>query len=264
LATKYSLVDRFGDPNYSGNHRKNMMRSVEESLKRLDTDTIDLLWLHAWDFTTPVDEVLRGLNDLIAQGKVHYIGISDTPAWIVAQANTIAELRGWNAFVGLQVEYSLLQRTVERDLIPMAKQFDLAVTPWAPLAGGALTGKYILPNSEEGRVKEDSKRRSEWANKIVKVLVDEAKQIGVSPAQLALKWVMEQGDLIIPIVGARKVNQLEDSLKAIEVEIPTETMQKLNEASAIELGFLHDFLGQKGIDENLFGGIRDKILNHRI
>lgn len=220
--------------------------------------------MHAWDFTTPVEEILRGLNDLIAQGKVHYIGISDTPAWIVAQANTIAELRGWNAFVGLQIEYSLLQRTVERDLIPMAKQFDLAVTPWAPLAGGALTGKYILPNSEEGRVKEDSKRRSEWVNKIVKVLVDEAKQIGVSPAQLALKWVMEQGDLIIPIVGARKVNQLEDSLKAIEVEIPTETMQKLNEASAIELGFPHDFLSQKGIDENLFGGIRNKILNHRI
>ncbi|NDC42069.1 MAG: aldo/keto reductase, partial [Chitinophagia bacterium] len=126
VATKYTLHDRKNDPNFSGNHRKNLMRSVEASLKRLDTDFIDLLWVHAWDFFTPVDEILRGLNDLMSSGKVQYIGISDTPAWIVSRANTMAELRGWAGFVGLQVEYSLIQRTPERDLTPMAMEMGLA------------------------------------------------------------------------------------------------------------------------------------------
>ncbi|MCW5518156.1 aldo/keto reductase [Muriicola sp. Z0-33] len=143
LATKYTLFDKAGDPNFSGNHRKNLMRSVESSLERLDTDYIDLLWVHAWDFLTPVEEVMRGLNDLVSAGKVHYIGVSDTPAWIVAKANTLASHRGWSSFVALQAEYNLLQRDAERDLIPMAQSMGLALTPWAPLAGGALTGKYL-------------------------------------------------------------------------------------------------------------------------
>ena len=184
LATKFTLQDRKMDPNFHGNHRKNMIRSVETSLKRMDTEYIDLLWLHAWDSMTPVDEVLRGLNDLISSGKVHYIGISDTPAWIVSQANTIAELRGWNAFVALQIEYSLLQRTPERDLLPMAKTFDLAVTPWGAIGGGALSGKYL--KNESGRIAESSARRSERANGIAAETVAVAERLGVTPSQINL------------------------------------------------------------------------------
>jgi aryl-alcohol dehydrogenase-like predicted oxidoreductase len=142
VATKYSLNMKNGEINGFGNHRKNMVQAVEASLKRLQVEYIDLLWLHAWDFTTPVEEVMRAFDDLVRAGKVLYIGISNTPAWIISQANTIAHLRGWTPFIGLQIEYSLKERTPERDLIPMAKAFDIGVTAWSPLAGGLLTGKY--------------------------------------------------------------------------------------------------------------------------
>src|SRR5271156_6557421 len=142
LATKYTNANPSTDPNASGNHRKNMMQAVEESLKRLRTDYIDLYWVHIWDHITPVEEVMRGLDDLVRQGKVLYVGISDAPAWWVAQANTLAELRGWTQFIGLQLEYSLIERTVERELIPMAKALNLGVLAFSPLAGGFLTGKY--------------------------------------------------------------------------------------------------------------------------
>lgn len=258
LATKYSLQDKMNDPNFSGNHRKNMMRSVEASLKRLDTGYIDLFWLHAWDFLTPVEEVLRGLDDLIRMGKVNYIGISDTPAWIVSRANAIAELRGWTQFTGLQVEYSLLQRTPERDLIPMAKEMKLAVTPWAPLAGGALTGKYL--KGETGRVKENSARRDERATSIVKVLVDVATQLGVTPAQVAIRWAMQKEHTSIPIVGSAKSHQLAESLGAVNLTIPSEQMKALNEISKIEMGFPHDFLAGEGVNQVLFGGTKDQII----
>jgi aryl-alcohol dehydrogenase-like predicted oxidoreductase len=252
LATKYSLQDKSGDLNFAGNHRKNMMRSVEGSLQRMQTDYIDLLWLHAWDFTTSVEEVLRGLQDLISAGKVHYIAISDTPAWVVARANTIAELRGWAPFCALQVEYSLLQRTPERDLIPMAKAFNLALTPWAPLAGGALTGKYL--KGETGRVSENSSRRNERNTVIVSKLVELAEQLNVSPVQLALKWTMQQDFCSIPIVGSRKHEQLAETIKAIDLQIPESIMSELNEVSKIELGFPHDFLASDGVKQILFGG----------
>ncbi len=257
LATKYSLFDRTDDPNFSGNHRKNMMRSVEASLERLDTDYIDLLWVHAWDALTPVEEVMRGLNDLVSSGMVHYIGISDTPAWIVSRANTIADFRGWSPFVGLQVEYSLLQRTPERDLIPMAKDMGLALTPWSPLAGGALTGKYL--NNEEGRVQPESARRSERANTIARKVVEVAGKMGCTPAQVALRWAMQQEITSIPIIGGRKLSQIEDNLKTIDIEIPAELMAELNEVSAIEMGFPHDFLQQENVVQILYGGTRDKI-----
>nr|HMQ54595.1 aldo/keto reductase [Anaerolineae bacterium] len=142
VATKYTLFMRRDDPNFSGNHRKNMVQALEASLKRLKTDYVDLYWVHAWDYTTPVEEVMRGLDDLVRSGKVLYIGISDTPAWIVSQANTMADLRGWSRFVGLQLRYSLIDRTVERELLPMARALDLGVTPWSVLGSGVLTGKY--------------------------------------------------------------------------------------------------------------------------
>ena len=142
LATKYTLFNRRDDPNASGNGRKNMVQSLEASLRRLGTDYLDLLWVHAWDFMTPVEEVMRGLDDLVRAGKVLYVGISDTPAWVVAQANTLADLRGWSRFVGLQIRYSLADRAAERDLLPMARALDLAVTPWSVLGAGILSGKY--------------------------------------------------------------------------------------------------------------------------
>jgi aryl-alcohol dehydrogenase-like predicted oxidoreductase len=252
LATKYTLFDRFGDFNFAGNHRKNLMRSVEASLKRLNTGFIDILWVHMWDATTPVDEVMRGLDDLVRQGKVHYIGISDVPAWVVSQANTLADLRGWTAFTGLQVEYSLIQRAPERDLIPMAKAFGLTVTPWAPLGGGVLTGKY-LDGKDAGRVKAESERRNDRNLTIAKACVEVANELGVSPAQLATRWTMQQPFKSVPIVGARTVAQLQDSLKASELNIPEAAMQKLNEASAIELGFPHDFLAKDAIQSLIFG-----------
>lgn len=257
LATKYSLQDRLNDPNFSGNHRKNMMRSVRESLKRLNTEYIDLLWLHAWDFMTPVEEVLRGLDDLVRAGTVHYIGISDAPAWVVARANTMAELKGWTSFIGLQVEYSLLQRTPERDLIPMAVEMGLGLTAWAPLAGGALSGKYLL--GETGRVAAASTRRNEKNSVIATKVVEIAEKLGVSPSQVALRWVMQQKFTSIPLVGAKSTQQMATNLGAATLVIPEPFLQELNEISSIELGFPHDFLQSKEVKQVLFGGTFDSI-----
>jgi len=257
VATKYSLKDNITNVNASGNNRKNMMRSVEDSLKRLKTDFIDLFYLHIWDDLTPIDEVLRGLDDLIKQGKVNYAGISDTPAWVVAKGNTLAELMGWSQFVALQVEYSLLARTPERELTQMAKHFGMTVTPWAPLGGGALTGKYL--RGEQGRIKPESNRRSERAERITKVVVAIADELGVSAGNVALKWTTQQGFSSIPIVGATKVSQLQDNLKTVDVTLTEEHLQKLNEASAIELGFPGDFFKEDAVKTNNFGGFYDRV-----
>jgi len=257
VATKYSLKDNSTNPNASGNNRKNMMRSVEESLKRLQTDFIDLLYLHIWDDLTSIDEVLRGMDDLVRQGKVNYIAISDTPAWIVAKGNTLAELMGWSQFVALQVEYSLIARTPERELIPMAKHYGMTVTPWAPLGGGVLTGKYI--RGEQGRVKPESKRRNDSAIEITKTVVSVAEELGVSPGNVALKWTMQQGFQCIPIVGATKLSQLEENLKTVEVTLSDEHIKRLNDASAIELGFPGEFFREDGVKMNTFGGFYDRV-----
>jgi aryl-alcohol dehydrogenase-like predicted oxidoreductase len=190
LATKYSFPDHFSQPdgnaNGSGNHRKNLMRSLESSLKRLNTDYIDIFWLHAWDFTTPIEEVMRALDDMVRQGKVLYIGISDTPAWIVAQANTLARCYGWTQFVALQIEYSLIERTPERDLLPMAQAFDLAITPWSPLAGGVLTGKFNQTSNGNGQTTSRGVQVPERSLKIAQTVEDIAQQMGCSSAQVAL------------------------------------------------------------------------------
>src|SRR6201996_7432654 len=257
LATKYTLKDNTTNPNASGNNRKNMMRSVEESLKRLKTDFIDVLYLHIGDDLTPIDEVLRGMDDLVRQGKINYVAISDTPAWVIAKGNTLAELMGWSQVIALQVEYSLIARTAERELIPMAKHFGMTVTPWAPLGGGALTGKYM--RGEQGRIRPDSNRRNERAENITKVVVEIADELGVSPGNVALKWTMQQGYSSIPIVGATKLSQLEDNLKTVDVTLTVEHIQKLNEASAIQLGFPGDFFNEDAVKMNTFGGFYDKV-----
>jgi aryl-alcohol dehydrogenase-like predicted oxidoreductase len=263
LATKYTLYDRQNDPNFSGNHRLNMMRSVEASLKRLNTDRIDVFYLHAWDGLSPIEEILRGLDDLVRQGKIIYAGISDTPAWIVSQANAIADLRGWTRFNALQIEYSLLQRTVERDLMPMAKSLDIAVTAWAALAGGALTGKYLSGNSDDKRLAEDSNRLNERSQQITREVVAVAKEIGCSPAQVAINWVRQKEQVVIPIIGARKLSQIEDSLGCLQHPLAAEHIERLNEVSAIELGFPHDFLKADRVQDLITGGTRSQIDSHR-
>ncbi|MFN5628262.1 MAG: aldo/keto reductase [Bacteroidota bacterium] len=257
LATKYSLHDNLTNVNASGNNRKNMMRSVEESLKRLNTDFIDLFYLHIWDNLTPMDEVLRGLDDLVKQGKVNYIGISDTPAWLVSQAQTMAELMGWSRFVALQVEYSLLQRTPERELIPMAKHYNLTVTPWAPLAGGALTGKYT--KGDTGRLPKESKRLNERAVKITEEVIAIAKELNVQPSSVALKWTMQQGFSCIPIIGATKPEQFLENLNCLDVNLSNEQINRLNQISKIELGFPGDFFLEEGVKNVLYGGFFDRI-----
>lgn len=263
VATKYSLMDRKGDPNFSGNHRKNMMRSIEGSLRRLATDHIDLFYLHAWDSTTPIEEVLRGIDDLVRAGKILYAGISDTPAWIVSQANTIADLRGWTRFNALQIEYSLLQRTVERDLLPMAKAMDIAVTGWAALAGGALTGKYLEPNDEAKRLAEGSTRLNARSRLITETVVDVALSLGCSPAQVALNWVRQKNQVVIPIIGARKASQIVDSLACLQFPLPATAIERLDAVSGIELGFPHEFLAGPVVNAILFSDQKDLIENHR-
>ncbi len=257
-----------GDPNASGNHRKNLIQSLEGSLKRLNTDYIDLFWLHAWDFTTPIEEVLRSLDDIVRQGKVLYIGISDTPAWIVSQANTIAQYQGWTQFVALQIEYSLIQRTPERDLLPMAKALDLAVTPWSPLGGGVLTGTYNQPpqeSSEQGRLVNPAFGTiSERNLAIAQVVSEVATEIGHTPSQVALAWLHAQNGVIIPIIGARKLTQFQDNLASLNITLSPEHLQRLNQVSQIELGFPHDFLQSDVIRDRLFGGTFNTIKNHRI
>ncbi len=266
VTTKYTLQMREGDPNLSGNHRKNMMQSVHASLKRLNTDYLDLLWVHAWDFTTPVEEVMRGLDDLVRQGKVLYVGVSDTPAWIVAQANTLADLRGWTRFVGLQIRYSLADRAAERDLLPMARALDIAVTPWSVLGAGVLTGKYNEGKETEGRAARwDSIPERNLA--IAREVQSVATEIGCSPSQAAIAWVLAQQQPhsapIVPLIGARKVEQLQENLGALDVTLSPEHLARLDAASAIDLGFPHDFLAGSEIRDIVFGGTYSQIDNHR-
>ncbi|MEJ2722833.1 MAG: aldo/keto reductase [bacterium] len=263
LATKFTLFTRRDDPNYSGNHRKNMVQSLEASLKRLGTDYVDLYWLHAWDFTTPVDEVMRALDDVVRQGKVLHIGISDTPAWIVSQANTLADLRGWASFVGLQIRYSLIDRTAEADLLPMARAFDLAVTPWSVLGAGVLTGKYLQKTPpKQGRAK-DGAAKDKRNLAIAKVAVSVAHDLGCTPSQVAIAWVRQQPGVIVPLIGARTLAQLEDNLGALGVTLSDDHLNQLDEASRVDLGFPHNFLSTDAIRDLIYGGTYGDIRNHR-
>jgi aryl-alcohol dehydrogenase-like predicted oxidoreductase len=252
IATKYTMTLDPRDPNAGGNQRKSMVRSVESSLRRLQTDYIDLLYLHVWDFTTPVEEVLRGLDDLVRAGKVLYVGISDTPAWQVARMQTIAELRGWAPLIALQIEYSLIERTVESDLIPMAAEMGLGVIPWAPLRRGVLAGRYGREDlGSDSTVAADGTRRQEVR---IRGLVTErsleiaagvqaiASEIGCTPAQVAIAWLLAKEPVAAPILGVRTLAQLQDNLGALGTEISREQLHKLDEASAITHGFPHELL----------------------
>jgi aryl-alcohol dehydrogenase-like predicted oxidoreductase len=264
LTTKYTNAGPGNDPNAAGNHRKSRVQAIEASLRRLKTDYIDLYWLHIWDQMTPVEEVMRAFDDLVRQGKVLYIGVSDAPAWWIAQANTLAELRGWTQFIGLQIEYSLIERTVERELIPMAKAFKLGLVAWSPLAGGLLSGKYHSGGAADGRYSTDMAknfmRTGERPDRVVAALQKVSQQVGRSLAQVALAWLRYRDIPVIPIVGARRVSQLQDNLASLELELTREQVSALNEASAIEMGFPHDFFENAMVKTFAYGGLRDQIL----
>ncbi|MFC8130498.1 aldo/keto reductase [Streptomyces sp. NPDC057302] len=254
LATKYTTLRRPGDPNSGGPHRKSLFASVEASLRQLNTDYLDLLYLHLWDFTTPVEEILRGLDDLVRQGKILYVAISNAPAWQVSRMQAIADLRGWSPLVALQIEYNLIERTGERDLIPMAREMGLGVLPWSPLAGGVLTGKYGRADRAAKDVAlDDGTRKSltiasgaltDRNLAIVDVVKEVATELGRTPAQVGLAWTLRNPGVTAPIIGARTAAQLEDNLGALEVDFTASQLARLDEASAIGLGFPHDALAR--------------------
>jgi aryl-alcohol dehydrogenase-like predicted oxidoreductase len=256
LATKYTLSERASDPNFGGNHRKNMRRSVEGSLQRLSTDHIDLLWLHMWDGVTPVDEIMRALDDLVTTGKVLYVGVSDTPAWIVSQANMLADLKGWSRFVAYQGEYSLASRAPERDILPMTQALDMSYLAWGLLEGGELTGKYNSSSSEPKRSKDTSQR----IKSIAVVLMNVAKEIGCTASSLAINWARQRYKNMIPIIGARSEAQLKDNLGCLDFQLTEAQIHVLNQASPIDLGFPHSFLVSDHVRGLIFGETFDRII----
>jgi aryl-alcohol dehydrogenase-like predicted oxidoreductase len=241
IGTKYTLAMRTGDPNAAGNSRKNLRSSVEASLRRLDIDYLDVLWVHAWDFVTPVEEVMRGVDDLVESGKVTYVAVSAAPAWFVSQANTLAALRGWSPFVALQIPYSLLERTVERELLPMAQALGLTVAAFAPMAAGILTGKYTRgPDGEpmdSKRAPANRERLTERNLRIAREVDRVADTLGVTSTQVAIAWVRQRGQRIVPIVGVRTVDQLTDVLGFLSLTLPAGQAGSLDEVSRIEPGY---------------------------
>ncbi|MFF7154772.1 aldo/keto reductase [Streptomyces sp. NPDC008139] len=251
LATKYTTLSRPGDPNSGGPHRKSLFASVESSLRRMNTDYIDLLYLHVWDFTTPVEEILRGMDDLVRQGKVLYVAISNAPAWQVSRMQAIADLRGWSPLVALQIEYNLVERTGERDLIPMAREMGLGVVPYSPLAGGVLTGKYSRDDLGATNAAEDGTRKNftianggltERTLDIADVVKEVAKELDRTTAQVGLAWTLRNPGVTASLLGARTLTQLEDNLGALEVDFTASQLARLDAAGAVDLGFPHAML----------------------
>jgi aryl-alcohol dehydrogenase-like predicted oxidoreductase len=255
LATKYTLTGRRDDPNAGGNHRKNLLRTLDASLRRLRTDYVDLLWLHMWDGMTPVEEVVRTLDDLVSSGKVLHVGLSDTPAWVVAQALTLADLRGWSPVVAVQGPYSLADRDVERELLPMAAALGLTFTPWGMLEGGALTGKYLEERDEPRRYDGVGARANALAHEVVAV----AEEVEATPAQVAVAWVRAQPWRTVPIMGARSERQLRENLAALELELSTEHVERLSGATGFRLGFPREFLESEHVRGLIFGDTFDLI-----
>ena len=266
LATKYTTLRRPDDPNSGGASRKSLFGSVETSLRQLNTDYLDLLYLHVWDPTTSAEEILRGLDDLVRQGKVLYVAISNTPAWQVARLQTIADLRGWSPLVALQLEYNLVERTGERDLIPMARELGLGTVLWSPLAGGVLTGKYRREDLTASPAGEgESVRKSfnvalggvtERNLAVVDVVKEVAAELGRTPAQVGLAWTLQNPAVTAPIIGARTAAQLEENLGALEVELTPAQLARLDEVSAIDLGFPHAMLASDHIRVQTRGDLK--------
>jgi aryl-alcohol dehydrogenase-like predicted oxidoreductase len=266
LATKYTTLRRPGDPNSGGAGRKSLFGAVETSLRQLNTDYIDLLYLHVWDSTTPVEEIMRGLDDLVRQGKILYVAISNTPAWQVSRMQTIADLRGWSPLTALQLEYNLVERTGERDLVPMARELGLGTVLWSPLAGGVLTGKYSRQDLTAAAPDQGESARkgfnlalggvTERSLAIVDVVKEVAAELGRTPAQVGLAWTLRKPGVTAPIVGARTVEQLRENLGTLEVDLTPSQMERLDGVSAIEPGFPHALLASDHIRVQTRGDLK--------
>jgi aryl-alcohol dehydrogenase-like predicted oxidoreductase len=245
LATKFSGNLYVGDPNGGGSNRKSIVAACEQSLRRLRTDYIDLYWLHNWDKLTPIEETMSALHDLVQAGKVRYLAVSDTPSWKVAQAQVIAQFRGWAPFIGLQIEYSLLERTVEGELIPMAEELGLGVTPWSPLKSGLLSGKYTRKNAASVKP-EGRKWVAGMLDEKTYALIDEleriAKELETTVARVALAWVQARPAVSSTIIGARTLQQLDDNLKALEVKLTPAHAASLDALTKPTLNFPADLL----------------------
>lgn len=263
LATKFTMARDAANINSGGNHRFNLVRSVETSLRQLDTERIDLFYLHAWDFTTAPDEVMRGLDDLVRAGKIVYAGICNTPAWRVAQMQTLADLRGWSPFVALQIGYSLVERTVEHELLPMAQAMGLGVLPWSPLGGGILTGKYGRADLTDDNDADVSATRkgviassghlNARALDIADVVGQIAGELGVSRSQVALAWTLQHPAVVAPVMGARTLQQAEDNFGALEVVFDEDQLRRLDQASAVAPIFPENFIGRPMGQQLIFG-----------
>lgn len=268
IATKYAGTRNPLDPNAGGGNRKSLISSVEASLRNLGTDYIDLLYVHAWDGLTPADEIIAALGELVRSGKVLYLGISDAPAWQISRMQTIAELRGWPSFAALQVEYSLIERTTERDLIPMATELGLGVLPWSPLGGGVLTGKYSAADLNErgsetpgGGRREHAKAHRTLTHRglaIADVVVEVARDIGASAAQVAFAWTLQNPAVVSPLIGARTPEQLQCNLGSLDIVLEAEHRRRLNDASSTDPGFPHEFLTRPMVNGVIHGRTRTR------
>jgi aryl-alcohol dehydrogenase-like predicted oxidoreductase len=244
VSTKYTVSRDPSDPNAAGNHRKNLVLSLETSLRRLRTDYIDLYWVHMWDAHTPVEETIRALDDVVRAGKVLYAGISDTPAWVISHANTLAQCRGWTEFIALQAPYSLLNRDIERELLPMAEALGMTVAAWSPLAGGILSGKFTRPGGLEPGTRLAAHSLSEHDRAVARAVQEMAGELGVTPAQVAIAWTRSKSQAVIPILGARRHAQLIDNLGALDLELPAEATERLEAATGFTPGFPAEFIAE--------------------
>ncbi|MCM6775783.1 aldo/keto reductase [Nocardia sp. CDC159] len=242
VSSKYTVTRDPSDPNAAGNHRKNLRLSLETSLRRLRTDYVDLYWVHMWDRHTPIEETMRALDDVVGSGKVLYVGISDAPSWVVARANTLAEWRGLSAFAALQAPYSLINRDIERELLPMAESFGMTVAAWSPLGSGVLSGKYTRPEGPGDQARLASSAICPQELAVARAVQRVADELGYTPAQVALAWTRVHSPAVHPIIGARTLDQLRENLGCLDVDLPADAVKILEDAMAFHVGFPVEFL----------------------
>lgn len=263
LSTKYTLSRHGTDPNAAGNHRKNLRLSLDTSLRRLRTDYIDVYWVHIWDPNTPLQETMRALDDAVRAGKVLHIGISDSPAWVVAQANTLAEWHGWTPFSAIQVPYNLLNRDIERELLPMADANGLSVAAWGPLANGMLSGKYTRPGGAAPGVPSRLSAKDVGAREraVLQAVDQVAAETGATASQVAIAWTMARSAAVHPLIGVRTAEQLTDNLGALKVELSAQQVAVLEAATDFRRGFPLDFIDETAVW--VYGSVGDRVVPRR-
>ncbi|MBT5890059.1 MAG: aldo/keto reductase [Chromatiales bacterium] len=270
VASKYSMTTDAARLNAGGNHRKNLTQALEMSLQRLNTDFIDLYWVHGWDQVTPVGEVMRALDDMVRAGKILHIGISNAPAWYIAEANTLARERNMTPFTAMQLHYSLVERGIEADYFDLAKAHDMAILAWSPLAGGLLTGKFTAPDGSVD-LSDSRLKNSPWGGAF---LVDErlaiargvgelAAEMGVSSSQLALAWLLQRpAGPVIPIIGAKKPEQLRENLGCLDIQLSAEQIDRLDALNPLKLGYPHSLLQNDKYQAMIHGDLRGELLRN--